>query len=93
MARQMTRDVLPQACLPAVAASLLAYALVLQTAGERSEDADDWRGSLPRPLCCRTRQRPTSPMLQTTGDDESDHGRHVAWPGAGLFLRADFCQK
>ena len=36
---------LPQACLPAVAASLLAYALVLQTAGERSEDADDWRES------------------------------------------------
>ena len=36
---------LSQACLPAVAASLLAYALVLQTAGERSEDADDWRES------------------------------------------------
>ena len=36
---------LPQACLPVVAASLLAYALVLQTAGERSEDADDWRES------------------------------------------------
>lgn len=31
--------------MPAVAASLLAYALVLQTAGERSEDADDWRES------------------------------------------------
>ena len=46
MARQMTRDVLPQACLPAVAASLLAYALVLQTAGERSEDADDWRAGV-----------------------------------------------
>lgn len=35
---------LPQACLPVVAASLLAYALVLQTAGERPA-ADSQRTS------------------------------------------------
>ena len=41
----MARDVShPQACLPVVAASLLAYALVLQTAGERPA-ADSWRAS------------------------------------------------
>ena len=41
----MARDVyLPQACLPLVAASLLAYALVLQTAGERPA-ADSQRAS------------------------------------------------
>ena len=25
-------------------------------------------------------------MLQTTGDDESDHGRHVAWVRIGLVI-------